>query len=234
MTHRLHCRGDAAQSLAMRCRALRPPFLARGGIDSRRGPPVSDTGLSPMIRTADLFLIVAALLLARPATAETPDYSHVLSSVTLSFDGGDTDRAVLVENDDGGADLYVYLALQPAAAAKPALVKKNAAWSGFMWGTRASLEVNDKGSLLVKSGNEGIGRNRWTQTLTVVLRDKQFIVAGFTRDEHDTLDLKAGGACDINFLTGKGKRNDKPISVKTPAPKLADWSDESPPQACKF
>jgi hypothetical protein len=114
------------------------------------------------------------------------------------------------------------------------LVKKNAAWSGAIWGARASLEVADKGSLLIKSENDAIGRDRWSQTVTVVYRDKQFLVAGLTRQARDTLDLNAGGSCDINFLTGKGKRNDKPVAVKTPAPRLADWSDERLPQPSVF
>lgn len=103
-----------------------------------------------------------------------------------------------------------------------------------MWGTRPSLETNDKGSLLIKSANEAIGRSRWSQTLTIVYRNKEFVVAGLTREERDTLDLKAGGSCDINFLTGKGKRNGKPIETKFPAMKLANWSDEKLPKECSF
>lgn len=181
-------------------------------------------------------LLLFASCAASTASAEAPDYSRVLSSVTLSFESGATDRAVLVQNDDAGADLYIYLALDLSRAAPPmpALVKQNAAWSGAMWGTRASLDVNDKGSLLIKSENEGIGRSRWSQTLTVVYRDKNFVVAGLTRQARDTLDLKAGGECDINFLAGRGMRNGKPVAVKTPAPKLVDWSNEKPPEPCEF
>lgn len=183
-----------------------------------------------------LLLLLAFSSCIAPADAETPDYSRVLSSVTLSFQGGDTDRAVLVENSESGADLYIYLALTPnrETPSRPVLFKASAAWSGVMWGTRPSLDVSDRGSLLIKSGNEGIGRGRWSQTLTVVYRNKEFIVAGFTREEHDTLDLKAGGSCDINFLANKGKRNGSSISIHTPAPRLSDWSDEKLPQSCKF
>jgi hypothetical protein len=186
------------------------------------------------------FLLAVAFSMAASlvALAETPGFEHVVSVATLSFDSsGDMDRAVLVENGDAGADLYIYLALDPAksdAGVKPALVKKAAAWSGSMWGTRPSLETTEKGSLLIKSANTAIGRSRWSQTLTIVYRNKEFIVAGLTRESSDTLDSEAGGSCDINFLTGKGKRNGKPVATRFPPIKLADWSDEKPPKECNF
>lgn len=181
-------------------------------------------------------LSLAFVAFALPAYAQAPDYSRVLSSVTLSFEDGDMDRAVLVENGDTGADLYIYRALEPAhdTPAKPALVKKDAAWSGAMWGQFASLDTNAKGALLIKSANDSIGRDRWSQTLTVIYRNKEFIVAGLTRETRDTLDLKNHHSCDLNFLTGKGLRDGKPVALKAPAPKLADWSGDKPPEACVF
>lgn len=182
-------------------------------------------------------MIAAALLTLSAAHAEA-DYSRVISAVTFSFEGGDIDRAVLVENGDSGADLYIYRNLDPArdlaTPAKPALVKKDAAWSGAMWGTRPSLETNDKGSLLIKSENSGVGRDRWSQTVTVVYRNKEFIVAGFTRDSYDTLDPNASHSCDLNFLSGKGKRDGKTVEAKGGAKKLADWSDGELPKECAF
>lgn len=182
-------------------------------------------------------LCLVFLVFALPAYAQPPSFERVLSAVTLSFaSNGETDRAVLVENDDAGADLYIYRALDAArgdAPVKPALLKKNAAWSGAMWGSRPSLDVNDKGSLLIKSANEAIGRSRWSQTLTIVYRNNEFLVAGLTRDARDTIDL-ASHDCDVNFLTGKGKRDGKPIETKFPATKLADWSDEKLPTECSF
>jgi hypothetical protein len=182
-------------------------------------------------------MIAAATVFAVSARAE-PDYSRILSSLTLSFENGDIDRAVLVENGESNSDLYIYRALEPArdigAPTKPALMKKNAAWSGAMWGARPSLETNAKGSLLIKSENTGIGRNRWSQTLTVVYRNKEFIVAGLTREAYDTLDPNASHSCDLNFLSGKGKKDGKPVDVKQGAKKLAEWSDEALPKECAF
>jgi hypothetical protein len=184
-------------------------------------------------------LTIAALTGAAPAQAG-PDYARVLASQTLSFEGGDIDRAVLVDEGDDGATLYIYRNLDPSrdsasSPPKPALVKKNAAWSGGMWGQRPDLETSAKGALLIKSENTGVGRDRWTQTLTVIYRNKEFVVAGLTRDSYDTLDAKSTHSCDLNFLTGKGKRDGKAIEVKTPLKTLADWDDDrAPAKECVF
>lgn len=184
-----------------------------------------------------LTITVGVTLLATAAQAE-PDYSRIVDAVTLSFEGGDMDRAVLVENGDSSADLYIYLSLDPSRdlskPAKPALVKKDAAWSGAMWGQRPSLDTNVKGSLLIKSENSGIGRSRWRQTLTVIYRNHEFIVAGLTRDAYDTLDPTAGHSCDLNFLSGKGKKDGKTVEAKGPAKTLAEWSDGALPADCAF
>lgn len=184
-------------------------------------------------------LILATALVAASAAHAEPDYSRILDVETFSAEGnGDTDRAVLVENGDSGADLYIYRALDasadPAKPPKPALVKKNAAWDGGMWGSRPSLESNAKGSLLIKSENTGIGRDKWTQTVTVVYRNGAFIVAGLTRNAYDSLEPNSAHSCDLNFLSGKGKKDGKAIEVKSPAAKLADWSDDALPKECVF
>lgn len=184
-------------------------------------------------------MVLALALVATAAARAEPDYSRILDAETFSAEGnGDTDRAILVENGDSGADLYIYRALEPsfdpAKPPKPALLKKNAAWSGGIWGSRPSLESNAKGSLLIKSENTGIGRDKWTQTLTVVHRNGAFIVAGLTRSAYDSLEPNSAHSCDLNFLSGKGKKDGKAVDVKTPATKLADWSDDALPKECVF
>jgi hypothetical protein len=181
---------------------------------------------------------VAATLVAATVAQAEQDYSRVIDAETFSFENGETDRAVLVANGDSSSDLYIYLDLQPDGAdakpPKPALVKKDAAWNGAMWGQRPSLETNAKGSLLIKSENTGVGRSRWSQTLTVVYRNRQFVVAGLTREAYDTLDPNVAHSCDLNFLAGKGKKDGKPVEIKSPAMKLADWSDGDLPKECNF
>ncbi|WP_051335787.1 hypothetical protein [Methylocapsa acidiphila] len=183
-------------------------------------------------------LAVACWRASSPALAEAPNFANVLSAVTLDFaGGGQQDRAVLVQNADDGADLYIYLVKDEADSERSwtlAELKKNLVFSGAMWGQLPSLDVNGKGSLLIKSENEGVGRDRWSQTLTVVYRNNAFLIGGIAYTARDTIDLKAGGACDLNLLSGKGTRNGKPIEGKLAPIKLADWSDEKLPKECQF
>ena len=101
----------------------------------------------------------------------------------------------------------------PESVLAAAEIKKGVAFSGSMWGQLPSLDVNGKGSLLIKSGNQSIGRDRWTQTLTVLYRNMEFLIGGIAYTARDTLDPKGGGSCDLNLLTGKGLRNGKPVDV---------------------
>ena len=110
---------------------------------------------------------------------------------SISRESGGYDLAMLVDNRDAGADLYLYFGVDPNApegATKPSFVKKNAAWVGGGAGTLPSLAVSDKGSLLIKSENDAIGRDRWTETLTVVRRNGALVVAGLTFTSRDTLE----------------------------------------------
>ncbi|WOJ89424.1 hypothetical protein RZS28_16765 [Methylocapsa polymorpha] len=156
----------------------------------------------------------------------------------MDFTGdGQKGRAVLVQNKDDEADLYIYLSKDEAASESVlalAEMKKGVAFSGAMWGQLPSLDINGKGSLLIKSGNESIGRDRWTQSLTVVYRNKEFLIGGIAYTARDTLDPKGGGSCDLNLLSGKGLRNGKPVEAKLTPIKLADWSDEKLPKECQF
>ncbi|TDX62227.1 hypothetical protein EDE12_111134 [Methylosinus sp. sav-2] len=185
-----------------------------------------------------LAFLAALLSSASPVVAETAPLERILSATPIYLsDGGGRDLAVLVDNLDTGADLYVYLGLDQdalRAGAKPAFVKKNAAWNGGMAGQRPSLAVSDKGSLLIKSENDSIGRDRWSETLTVIRRNGALIVAGFTYAARDTIDPNAGGTCDLNFLAGKGTRNGKKVEIKAQTISLADWSEDKLPKECKF
>lgn len=163
--------------------------------------------------------------------------NNVLAAITADWnDDGSMDRAVLVanpESDGNGVDLYLSLSDDEPNSMKLDLVKKDIAWAGAMFGTLPSLELSGKNSLLVKSANDAIGRDRWNQTLTIAYRDKNFVVAGFTHNAYDTLEPNAKGIqCDINLLTGKGKANGKDITVTEKSPLLKDWKDESVTKVC--
>jgi hypothetical protein len=180
------------------------------------------------------------LLTAFPALAQTPALERVLSATTLYLsDSGGYDLAILVDNRDSGADLHLYFGVDrnaPEGTTKPSFVKKNAAWVGGGAGALPSLAVSDKDSLLIKSENEAIGRDRWSETLTVVRRNGALVVAGLTFTARDTLNPEGGGSCDLNFLTGKGTRNGKKVEFQAQTIPLADWSvdGETRPKECRF
>lgn len=176
--------------------------------------------------------ILAFALLLVPALSHAnavPDYSNVLSAVTVDFnEDGQFDRAVLVSDGADQSSLFLYI------SGKQALVKSDAAWSGFMWGTLASLEVSKSGRLLVKSGNDSIGRGRWSQTLEVNYVKGEFLVASVMFTYNDTLDANASGNCFADYETGDAHRNAKPVSFAKATVKLSDWKATSLPSFCKF
>lgn len=161
--------------------------------------------------------------------------ADVFSAITLDMNNdGSPDRAVLVKSkDDAAVDLLIYLGGSEANAFKLALNKPQIAWTGAMWGTLPSLATNNKDSLVINSENSAIGRDRWSQKLTVVYRNNQFIVAGYTTESYDTLDPKAAKSCDINLLTGKGKKDGKAIEVKVKSPALQTWQENTGTSLCK-
>lgn len=122
-------------------------------------------------------------------------------------------------------------------------------WGSDWGGTEPSLEVNSKGSLVIVTLNEGIGRSAWEQRVTVRLNPDtaQLEVIGFDYSYRDKLDLSSGN-CSYNFNTGKGLINDfgpqvdisgdgdpvpfkkptqshKEVKVSTAKVNLNDWKD---------
>lgn len=182
--------------------------------------------------------VAALLMLAHAAAAQAPDpLSRVLASVSFDLNGdGWMDRAILIENSDGDADLLIFTGAQgkDGMEFRRALHKKALAFNGNIHGQMASLSVNRAGSLVVTSQNESIGRNRWNRTVTIAYRNNQFVVAGFTHNEHDTLAPNTGGACEVNYLSGRMTRNGKPFQGQVNAISLAAFDPDKLPAACKF
>lgn len=188
--------------------------------------------LNPLMTTLGLCLIS---LSTYADTAPSVKPSDVVSVVTLDMNNdGSMDRAVLVNNaDETSVDLLIYLGEDGAHQMKLALNKPEIAWTGAMWGQLPSLERTNKDSLLIKSENSAIGRDRWSQKLTVAYRNNEFILAGYTYESYDTLDPKAGKSCDVNLLTGKGEKNGKLINVAKKAPLVKDWQNEGGIPECE-
>lgn len=160
----------------------------------------------------------------------------VISSVKADWNrDGIDDNAVLVESEaePDQVSLLVYLS-ESANKTRLAVNKKNLVWRGAMYGTQPSLSLNPQGSLVIASGNDAIGRGRWQQKITAMYDDSSFVVAGYTYTYRDTLDLAAGGTCDVNFLTRRGVRNNNEFRINTKPLKLADWTEDSAPKECRF
>jgi hypothetical protein len=184
-----------------------------------------------------------AALVAVPMAVRAQDEPPF--EVTLDIDNdGQIDRAMITTNpEDESADLSLYLAagegkLDPAR--KPDFAKKALTEDRVL-----ALEEKGKGSLVVTSCF-GCGANKsWEATLTIVYSGGKFLVAGYSRDwdwnvqkADGTVETTLGG-CDINFLTGKGIASKdlddgKPVAGKFRPIALADWSDDSRPEPCKF
>jgi hypothetical protein len=160
---------------------------------------------------------------------------HIWDVVNADWnEDGRFDKALLVINpaDSSQADLYLYLSSEKGLildAYIPALV-----WQGEMFGTQPYLDVNARGSLLVQSQNDAIGRNRWHETITVTYREGQFVIAGYTYNSRDTLDLDNTTSCDINFLTGQWLRDGEEQPSFVPAGVSFDDYYERTQLACFY
>lgn len=181
---------------------------------------------------------VLACVLYQTAQADnttTVRPENVLSVVTADWNNdGSFDRALLIasETESDQADLWIYLS-DSSGNMQLATLKKNTVWRGAMWGTQPTLDITGHESLAIISANDAIGRNRWNQKLTVVYRDKAFAVAGYTHTDRDTLTPDPGSSCDVNFLTGKGIKDNKPFKISTKTIALESWSEKSIPQMCR-
>jgi hypothetical protein len=183
-------------------------------------------------------LVLSAILTFVPLFARADDKpaAKVLFDIALDFDhGGTLDRALVVQDPASiYTALYIYLGDvggAPDLSRKPSFVKKDLTTDPV-----TGLEKSRNGALTVKYGRVGLGSNQYEMRLTVVYRRGAFWVARFAKD----WDMRDGsiGHCDINFLTGKGVASrgngkPKPIKTKFKAFKLAGWSQDAQPKACR-
>jgi hypothetical protein len=190
-------------------------------------------------------LHLAAWLVAL-ATVTTPALADNAPAFELKLDidrDGKMDRAVVLQDNTGSADLNIYLAIgeeNPGPSRKPDFVRKALTEDRVV-----DLEAKGKGSLAITSCF-GCGASKSTEeTLTVVYRHGQFMVGGYSRSwdwgnrtSDDTVETLVGD-CDINYLTGKGTVSkdleaSRPIKGKFKPVLLKDWSYEKRPKVCDF
>jgi hypothetical protein len=183
--------------------------------------------------------LVALVSVPAPAFAE----SVPAFELKLDIDqDGKMDRAIVLQEAGEPADLYIYLAadeekLDPSR--RPDFVRK-----GLTEDRVIDLESKGKGSLAMTSCF-GCGASKSTEdTLTIVYRQGQFLVGGYSRSwdwnqqTSDGVKTTVGG-CDINYLTGKGTvskdlEDGKPIKGRFRPVPLKDWSSDKRPKACDF
>lgn len=186
---------------------------------------------------------VIAMLPAVSASAGDFPAGRVVSGVTGDWNkDGRSDLALLVAPEDADSDealLYLYLADKTHNLLRPVSEGAYSLWGNTnldgMFGRDPELKALDNGSLAVTTQNSGIGRNRWTQTVTIAWRDSQFIVAGFTYNWNDTLDIDnpdSNGSCDYNVLSGKYVLNGTSQNTAPSTVSLKDWSDERGIKVC--
>ena len=182
-----------------------------------------------------LALIVSAL----PAFSQSVEVADVVDAVSGDWNSdGRIDRAVLVtDHFEGTGSLYVYLGGAEPGSFELASVADHLVWSGIMWGTIPGLGFDENGGLLIFSGNEAIGRDRWVQQLTIGWRSNEFVVAGFIDTFWDTLNPENFGSCRIDYLVGEtyveNSEGTRTIAHEYPIVALADWSIDQPlPEEC--
>ncbi len=193
-----------------------------------------------MLKIATLSAI-AALLAAPVVAAPLPGAppvvppSKVVSAASGDFTSdGSLGRAVLIEDaDNASVDLAIYTG-DAGNPMKLAAFAHDIASSGAMFGNMAELRTTKTGALQVHSENMAVGRDKWERTMTLAFRNGHFVVSGLTLSAFDTLDPKAGGSCDINFLSGKAKAGRKAIKVAMGAIPVEKWTEDMIPKACQF
>jgi hypothetical protein len=175
-------------------------------------------------------IVVTLMLLIAVNFAAYAQKSNVLSKVTGDWNQDKKLDAAVLMKHDGLVELYIFLGSSQSQL-QQALYKKEIAWMGTMEGATPYLESR-KGSLLILSENDSIGRHRWSQVLTVAYRNKIFVMGGYTYESRDTLNPSSIFYCDVNLFTGNGFKNK--VAFKTDAQKIAlkDWSDERIPKEC--
>jgi len=175
-----------------------------------------------------------AFLLLLPSAVFGQNFTASLE-VDLNGDGI-KDRAELKETSQGGgADLYIWLGKSDGTMHLGSKANE-LVWVGGI-GQQPEIGLTQHGSLQIVSQNIAIGRDRWVQTLTIAWRGGAFVLAGFTYNWYDTLNLESSGSCDVNLLNGRGElfkgKDDRKTTFRTKlrAMPIEKW-DKNIPKEC--
>lgn len=189
--------------------------------------------------------LVFLSLIAAPAFGESLETDNIVQAAIGDFNKDGAPDLVLLTRGTEDMDLLFFLRDRERDYLKPAGMALNKVWGQIgpdaFYGQEPELKAMANGSIQITTRNDSIGRNRWSQTLTLAYRNTDFIVAGFTYSYHDTLDLAASGDCDLNVLTGKGIANKADgkdgmikltITTKPDFVPFKDWPNDGGMAAC--
>lgn len=155
-----------------------------------------------------LALFLSATLLSSIAFAGNsnhgPHQPSIIASIAMDIDkDGEIDLAHLAtpeKNAQEDLDLWIKLSSDNEYFKVEAVVMD---MNGGMAGMGTELTLNPAGSLQVYSYNDSIGRTRWEEYITFAYRKGTVVLAGYTHNYRDTLDLSYIN-CDVNLLSRKG------------------------------
>lgn len=179
-------------------------------------------------------LLFSTFLISSSAAAEqhqVPPFStdQVFSVATTDWNKDGVNDPVMILNVNEGErfDGLFYLSDEYGRLTLKHHIQDIVWGSSAMFGQEPSVTTAQNGSVILTSQNSAIGRNRWEQKLTIAYRNDKLVVAGFTYSYYDTLDPNAYGECDLNLLSGKGFKNEKPITFQPQTTSIISFSQQS-------
>jgi hypothetical protein len=181
-----------------------------------------------------LALPVSAFAQAAPASVSP---ARIVSAASGAWtNDGRMGRAVLIDDpDNASVDLAIYTGdgTDPGQAPKLAAFAHDIAASGGMFGNTAELRQARNGALQVYSENTAVGRDKWERTMTLAFRGGRFVVAGLTMRSYDDLHPNSAASCDLNFLSGVGKKGGKTLKVASGGIPVEKWTEDMIPKSCQ-
>jgi len=147
------------------------------------------------IMTPACFCLTLAIPLSTPVSAQTEAETQTLSRIidTLCLDmvqalnGCETAVLLTSETDLDAADLLIFSDRRGSEPQSVLAVVRGIAYNGAWFGQSPVLEAGENGALLVAEEQIAIGRTPWMQSLTIVHREGEFLVAGHTYSTYDRI-----------------------------------------------
>jgi hypothetical protein len=164
----------------------------------------------------------AALVLVGPKPAK---FTDAAKAFYILSEGERADLLIYLGRGDRALDIYQKPDLRKDGLIEPEELR-------FIM----PLESNTEGALIVVKSNGFGNADNATETLTIVNRDRKFVVSGYATAwslSDDSSD------CAINFLAGKAtkRENDDPkgkvLKARFRIITVADWSDATRPGLCE-